>query len=393
MLEVLHMNTNNHPISSSLNTLSNGGPGHGPGGQAESASISAAPPRKSTSLITNQAIVKSALAKPATTNPRKPANPNKKEGNGSRRANNKQQRPDTAPASLETPTKQPAPSGPRKKTKSKSNDADIFTSTNSNKKQQQPSSKPSSASSSFSSLLLPGGGNSSSVSIDNTLTQQSSPSSRSTKNSRAKQPTGITSPVRPHSSSDISGTHTPKLSRKKKGRDGVKTPDRRHDNSNSFDNDSTKDLKEILFPDLYGAKSTPVKKRNNGPPQTPGNKQQPRMHNIPNNMGQPFTPQRSSPPGDIFAGSSFHNSPAPSALPKPSFKAKTSCTLYSAPDDTYNSATAFDRLISSKLANNGSNTSFAETNITPSNNAPISSATDNFSLENDLKRILNVNQG
>uniref|UniRef100_A0A060TJ76 ARAD1D44880p n=1 Tax=Blastobotrys adeninivorans TaxID=409370 RepID=A0A060TJ76_BLAAD len=62
-------------------------------------------------------------------------------------------------------------------------------------------------------------------------------------------------------------------------------------------------LKEILFPDLYG--------KGSGPSAAPR---------------APLTPPRNPSPArnsPHFAGASFHSSPAPSALPKPSFKLKS----------------------------------------------------------------------
>lgn len=370
MLEVLHMNTHDQ---FTLNSLSNGGPGPGPGGLAAQQ-----PPRKSTSLITNQAIVKSALANA----PRKSAN-SKKEGNNSRRANKQQQRSETAP-NCDSPTKTS-----RKNNKTKS-DSEVFPNNYSPIQQ----SKSSSASSSSVSLLAAFGGTNSGVASSDTLTQPPPPTGPSSARKKRTKPAtgGVVSPVRQQaelSTININSVQTPKASRKKKGGRGdeLKTPDKRYENNNpNFDDDSNRDLKEILFPELYGTKSTPVRQRNI--PQTPGNnnKQQPRL---PINGPPPFTPKRGSPPGDLFAGSSFHNSPAPSALPKPSFKGKTSCTLYADNEQT-TAPTPFERLISNKLAANNTTTPTFD-----ANNATLmsSSSNDNFSLENDLKRILNVNQG
>lgn len=278
------------------------------------------------------------------------------------------------------------------------------------------------------SLMLSGGGGSAATS-ETSLTLPPQPSSggvsvsqqqrKKTGGGRSKNTAAtMPSPVRQQqelSVLNINNAHTPKPSRKKKGREDLKTPGRRYENSNpNFEDDSTKDLKEILFPDLFGAKaSSPMKQK--FPPTGPQGKRQTRSNtnnsntninfngningNINGNMngnmngnitanGQMLSPQQSSPPFDCFAGSSFHNSPAPSALPKPSFKGvkTTSCALYS-PSETFPPTTTTTTTSTASFV--GRNNGFSNNDMYTNNSATTS---ETISLESDLKRILNVNQ-
>lgn len=175
----------------------------------------------------------------------------------------------------------------------------------------------------------------------------------------------------------------PKFTKTSVSSGGPRTPDRKSNaNFYNYDDNSTKDLKEILFPDLYGPNLLPV---------TPA-----KQLNHPQNPHFPMSAKALTPPSsgvDAFAGSSFHQSPAPSTLPKPSFKRSpktTSCVAYnqpSSPDGPGNldslsevsiletppsSPTPFEQMIASK---------FQQTC------EPVSEVSV---LENDLKRILNV---
>lgn len=321
-------------------------------------------PRKG--LITNEAIVKSALSM--------------SNNNNNSNTNTKPQRNPRKPLS-DTPT------GPKKdsrRLKQRSiNVPDNYSNSNPNSpsktaSSKKPSSRPKSkdssdgdssslrgpkpASSSVSLSSLNGGG----APSDSALTLK--------KNNKARSQQGDSSSLQ---QDQPSGAQTPKPSRRKKNRDELKTPDKRRENSND---DNDKDLKEILFPDLFGAKSAQPQGLNNGL-MTPNSKQRSNSNNSKNNNNNNanmFSPQRSSPPTDCFAGSSFHNSPAPSALPKPSFKPKTACTLYSPPRSS--DSTPFERMISNKL-----NSGF-------SSNDDNMSQSSNIALENDLKRLLNVNR-
>lgn len=379
MLQVIPMSTHDFIQPSNGNHHSNGNlsVGH------------TATPQKATSMITNQAIVKSALAKSNSSSNTKPPRNNPKHlpsdstaglKKSSRRSKQRSSAGPDVHNSTDNLTK-PSAAAKKASNKPKSSDGDVF-STNTTlypTKLSQSLDSPSSV-----SLSSVGGGFASASEVPLTHQQQSF-GAQPIRSNKAKVVPGMASPVKQQEIS-TSNVQTPKPSRKKKARDETRTPDRRYEGSD-FADDSAKDLKEILFPDLYGAKPTPVRPKlsnSNTGPQTPGNK--PRNSNNKNfngnlNGNQMYStqPVGSSPSGDCFAGSSFHNSPAPSALPKPSFKPKTACALYSQSENFPPvPATSFERMISNKFSNNDS---------------PATAQPDNYSLENDLKRLLNVHQG
>lgn len=346
-----------------------------------------AAPQKATSMITNQAIVKSALAKSNSSSNTKPPRNNSKplpsdSSAGQKKSSRRSKQHSSAGPDVHNSTDnltKPSSAPKKSSNKPKSSDGDMFSTDNSSNLSKLSQSLDSPSSVSLSSI---GGGFASASEVSLTQQQQSSGSQRKKAN-KAKVVPGMASPVKQQEIS-TNNVQTPKPSRKKKARDEARTPDRRYEGSD-FADDSAKDLKEILFPDLYGAKPTPVRpKHSNNGPQTPGNKPRNSSNNNFNgnfNGNQMYStqPVGSSPPGDCFAGSSFHNSPAPSALPKPSFKPKTACALYSQSENFPPvTATSFERMISNKFSNNDS---------------PAAAQPDNYSLENDLKRLLNVHQG
>lgn len=129
-----------------------------------------------------------------------------------------------------------------------------------------------------------------------------------------------------------------------------------------------KDLKEILFPGLYGPSSVPSTPSVQWYPQYSGSFNN--ANNFPHSCLR-ITPPPLLPAGvvEAFAGSSFHRSPAPSTLPKPSFKKSPKSALKrEAPPPP---STPFEQVIANKFE---------------SNTRPITN-----SLEQDLKRLLNVN--
>jgi hypothetical protein len=92
------------------------------------------------------------------------------------------------------------------------------------------------------------------------------------------------------------------------------TPKKKNAGKDLKKSSSEEDLKKILYPDLFGDSPNPIKHSHSL-----------KSQKLSKNSNS-SDPQLSSSPGNRFAGSSFHSSPAPSALPKPTFNISTNAS-------------------------------------------------------------------
>lgn len=286
MLEIIPMNTSHDVINSKqMNTAT----------------------RKSTSVITNQAIVKNAIAntKKQQQQIQRHQASKKSQQQQQQHHHQQQQQQQYKPKKQQQQQKSPKSTSP-----------------------SLPNYKKSSSSVSLNQSQKKAGD------VEATLTSdkvphapRSSNSNSNNKKNNKKTSTAVTLPKNQDGNSS-------------KSRKNRQPKERNMNNNNSqaqaSSSEPEEDLRSVLFPDLF---------RSGGPP-------------VPTPRHEPMIFEKSS-----YAGSSFHNAPAPSALPKPLFKNgnRTSCKLYTP-------------------TNSG-------TPSPPLSNDPSPS---NISIEFDLKRMLNV---
>lgn len=357
------------------------------------AQMPAAP--KATSVITNQAIVRNALSKP------KPKRASKKDTssnstldtsrkgvssagsstdgdvsgeNSSSRPSTPLRRPVNSNSNATNPEKSPSKSVASRKTRAKPNtastplsiddngfsvleDASIISSSrrsknpastspkkknannNNNNSQTQQFDRPSS---------VPNADQYQRASSSNSLPQPSNSLNSSKKKSQTNQ-----------SNNSITTPSTPRFRRNKKQSNGVtlrKSSDSEPENAGGFDG---RDLKEILFPDLYNKAPAPRKKM-----EKKGVTLRDNFPKAPKALDQDSNNDMS-----CFAGSSFSNTPDPSALPKPILFGKSS-----------------PKSRNSLLHESDDNSPSAQNSGSASSSAPSSPQSDN-----DAKEINNVN--